>query len=527
MADWPHWIALPVVLPLLTAALLLMLERRWPRLAGTVSLLSTLALLAIALGLVGRQAAAAAPVSAYLVGNWPAPYGITLVLDRLAALMLLLTALVGVASGLYALAGDAARGAHFHTLLQLQLLGMNGAFLTADLFNLFVFFEVLLAASYGLLLHGDATGRRERLRAAIHYVSFNLAGSALFLIAVSLLYGLAGTLNMADLALKLPRLGPEDAALTQAAALLLLTVFAIKAALLPLYFWLPETYSAATAPVAALFAIMTKVGVYAVLRVTTLVFGADGGNAALVATPALPLLALATLALGAVGALAATRLRGLVAYLVVGSAGMLLLAIGLHRPGTVAAGLVYLVNSTLAAAAWYLLADRIAAARDNGDALRAAPLRGRWGLLATAFFIVAVAMAGLPPLAGFIAKAMLLQDALATPWAGSLFVVVLGASLALVVALARAGAALLWQGGRAAPTPAAAIRLGHALALFVLFGGVICAAVGAGPLAAYAQATAAQLFDRRAYLEAVLGAQPVAPAFDVRRRLRARGESPP
>src|SRR5690606_20149060 len=136
-------------------------------------------------------------------------------------------------------AGDAQRGPHFHTLFQLQLMGLNGAFLTADLFNLFVFFEVLLIASYGLLLHGAG---RERLRASIHYVTFNLAGSALFLIAVAMLYGLLGTLNMADLSLRVAQLPPEHALAVRSAALLLLVVFCVKAALLPLYFWLPETY---------------------------------------------------------------------------------------------------------------------------------------------------------------------------------------------------------------------------------------------------------------------------------------------
>jgi multicomponent K+:H+ antiporter subunit D len=526
MTDWPHWIALPVALPLVVAALMLPLERLAPRLVPVLSLASTLALLVIGLRFVAQQQGADGAVQAYLVGNWPAPFGIALAVDRLSALMLALSAFVALASCVYAQGGDAARGRHFHALFQLQLMGLNGAFLTADLFNLFVFFEVLLAASYGLLLHGGAEGRRARLKAALHYVSFNLAGSALFLIAVSLLYGLTGTLNMADLALKLPQLGAKDAPLAQAAALLLLTVFAIKAALLPLYFWLPETYAAATAPVAALFAIMTKVGIYAMLRLTTLAFGAEGGVVAEVALPALPALALATLALGATGALAATRLRGLVAYLVVASAGTLLLAVGLHHADAAAAGLVYMVNSTCAAAAWFLIADRIAAARALGDALRPAPLHGAWAATGIAFFAAAVAMAGLPPLAGFVGKALLLQAAGSTAWATPTIVVVLASSLALVVALARAGSVLLWEGGVAAgPAP----RGGgvHALGIALALGGVLAATIAAGPVAAYAEATAAQLFDRRDYIAAVLGAEPVAPAFDVRRELRLReGRSP-
>jgi multicomponent K+:H+ antiporter subunit D len=408
-------------------------------------------------------------------------------------------------------------------------MGLNGAFLTADLFNLFVFFEVLLAASYGLLLHGDADGRRARLKAALHYVSFNLVGSSLFLIAAALLYGLAGTLNMADLAHKLAVLGPENAALAQAAALMLLVVFAIKAALLPLYFWLPEAYGAATAPVAALFAIMTKVGVYAVLRMTTLVFGPAGGAVAMVAWPVLPVLALATLVLAAIGALAATHLRGLVAYLVVGSAGTLLLAVGLATPGTVAAGLFYLVNSTLAAAGWYLLAGRIASARGGSDALLPMALRAGWAPLGIAFLLAAVAMAGLPPLGGFIGKALLLQSAGATPLAAWSIALVLASSLLLLVALARAGSALFWE---AAPQPAAPQRHdacpplpAHVLAITGLLACVLGTAAAAGPIAGYAEATAAQLFERQGYIAAVLGARPAPAAIDIRREMRERGDA--
>jgi multicomponent K+:H+ antiporter subunit D len=532
MPSGSHWIVLPVVLPLFAAALSLLLERARPAWVAPLSLLSALASLALALRLLLQADDGA--VQPYLLGNWPAPFGIALALDRLSALMLLLSALVALAALVYALAGDAGRGPHFHTLFQFQLMGLNGAFLTADLFNLFVFFEVLLAASYGLLLHGDGAGRRARLRAALHYVTFNLAGSALFLVAAALLYGLAGTLNLADLAQRLPRLGAESAALAQAAALLLLVVFAVKAALLPLYFWLPQTYGAATAPVAASFAIMTKVGVYAILRTTTLLFGADGGAVARVATPALPILALATLVLAAVGALAATRLRSLVAYLVVGSAGTLLLAVGLATPASVAAGLFYLVGSTLAAAAWFLLADRIGAARGGSDVLRPIALRAGWAPLGVAFVVAAVAMAGLPPLAGFVGKLLLLRSALDTPLAAWVFAAVLGSSLALLVALARAGSVLFWA-GQDAPAPAAhrasepaaalAARPAHGLAIAALLAGVLAAAGGAGWLSDYTAATAAQLFERQGYVTAVLGARPAPAAFDVRREMRERGSA--
>ncbi len=521
-----HWIVAPVVVPLVAGAVCTMLGARAPRAAAALGLLSTLALLGIAVLLAWR--AHGGDVQPYLLGNWPAAFGIALALDRLSALMLVLTALVALLALLYALGGDDRRGAHFHALFQFQLMGLNGAFLTADLFNLFVFFEVLLAASYGLLLHGHGAGQRERLKATVHYLIFNLAGSALFLVAVSLLYGITGTLNMASLAIRLAELPGDSAALAQAAALLLLVVFAVKAALLPLYFWLPDAYASATAPVAALFAIMTKVGVYAIARTTTLMFGASfGGAAALVFTPALPALALATLALAAFGVLAARRLRGLIAYLVVASAGTLLLALGLATRESVAAGLFYLVNSTLVAAAWFLVADRVAAARGSGDALlQPAALAPRaWAPLGAAFFVAAVAVAGMPPLAGFFGKALLLQAAGGTPWAAWTVAVVLGSSLAIVVALARAGSSIFWKPGAAAPATVAAHHPLHTGAIALGLVLVVAAALGARPVAAFTERAAQQLFEPRGYIEAVLGAPQVPAAYDVRREMRERGDA--
>ena len=267
-------------------------------------------------------------VQPYFVGDWPAPFGIVLVLDRLAALMLAIAAVIALAALAAAVAGERpwdARGRFFHPLFQFQLMGLNGAFLTGDLFNLFVFFEVLLVASYCLLLHGQGDAR---LRAGLHYVVVNLAASALFLVGVALLYSITGTLNLADLALRVPRVPPPDAPLVRAAALLLLVVFGVKAAAFPLYLWLPRAYAAAAAPVAALFALMTKVGVYSIVRVHGVVFGPDAGEAALVAAPWLAPAALATALLGVVGALAAPTLGRMAAYLTVASVGTLLIAVG-------------------------------------------------------------------------------------------------------------------------------------------------------------------------------------------------------
>ncbi|MDP2818371.1 MAG: monovalent cation/H+ antiporter subunit D [Polaromonas sp.] len=543
--NWPDLIILPIVLPLMTGALLVLVERKSARLPGWLAAASSLAGLVVALLLLER--ALTGNVQAYLLGNWAAPFGIALALDRLSALMVLLTSVIACITLLYASGGDAQRGRHFYSLLQFQLMGLNGAFLTADLFNLFVFFEVLLIASYGLLLHGAGAAR---LRASIHYVSFNLAGSALFLIAASLLYGLTGTLNLADLAQRVPLVTADRTLLVQSAALLLVVVFSVKAALLPLYFWLPATYSAASAPVAALFAIMTKVGVYAILRVTTLIFGETGGPAAFVTSPWLEFLALGTLLLGAVGAVAAKSLRVMIGNVVVASAGTLLLAVALGRPDTVAAGLFYLVNSTLVAAALFLLADRLRASRgwadddfrsaSMSDAGHVAYAGDSPTLLGVLFFTLAVGAAGLPPLAGFLGKAMLLQAAGQTVWAGWIVAVLLTSSLLLMIAFVQSGSVLFWKPVAssadglatdaippASPTdrssiPALPGHAAHSASLALLLALLVACAVFAGPLSRFTQATSAQLFERQAYIGAVLGASAVPAAIDVRREMRER-----
>ncbi|MGE0312244.1 MAG: monovalent cation/H+ antiporter subunit D [Lautropia sp.] len=542
-----HWIIAPVVLPLMTGALMLALRRR-AGLVAAASLASTAALLAICVGLLIE--ADGGRVGAYLVGNWQAPYGIVLVLDRLSAMLLVLTAALALATLVYARGGDDARGAHFHALFQFQLMGVNGAFLTGDLFNLFVFFEVLLIASYGLLLHGAT---RARLRASLHYVGFNLVGASVFLIAVSLLYGATGTLNMADLAQRVAELPPERARLAHSAALLLMVVFFVKAALLPLHFWLPATYGAASAPVAALFAIMTKVGVYAVLRTSTLVFGEQAGLLARIAEPWVSTLALATIAVAAIGALASGRLREQIGYLVIGSAGTVLLGAGLGRPDTIAAGLFYLVNSTFAAAALFLVADRVAAGRGEvDDTLAPASFDASRERLGVVFFACAIAAAGVPPLAGFLGKTMLLQAAGAGAWGGWIVAIVLASSLLVMVALARSGSVLFWspaavqaraaaapsapRGAPVPPGPTPALpggpgplpsRAPHGLALALLLAAILGCTAAAGPIARYALDAAAQLLDRRAYLDAVLGARPAPPAYDVRREMRERRDAQP
>jgi len=490
-----HLLVAPLLLPLAGGALALLV--RGLAAERIVGVMTSIALLAVAIMLFGVAADGAA--ATYDVGDWPVPYGITLVLDRLSATLLLVTAVLAVAVAVYSLGGADRRGRHFHALLQFQLLGVNGAFLTGDLFNLFVFFEVLLIASYALLMHDS---RPERTLAAIHVVVLNLVGSVLFLVAVGCIYSAAGSLNFADLAERAASLPPDRQGLWRAGGWLLLIVFALKAALLPLGFWLPGAYAAADGAVAALFAILTKVGVVAILRTGTLMFGDLGLG------PVLFALALMTLGLGAAGMLAARRLGGLAAHAVIVSVGTLLVSASLFSAAGLAAATYYLMHGTLATALLFLLADRIAAVRGAaGDRLEAAvAIRGR-AALPVAFVLAAVATVGLPPTGGFVAKVAVLEAATEAGRAAAVFPVLLLVSLLSIVALARAGSTLFWKAGPGVGEDTEPLQVGgkaaagFGIGLLLLAVGLL--AVFAGPALEHAEATAAQLLDADGYVQAV------------------------
>jgi len=495
-------IVVPVVLPALTAALTLLTVKR-RSLSSGLSLAGSVGsvLVAMLLFLAARDGT----ITAYALGNWPAPFGIVLVLDRLAALMVLLTALLALAVVSYAVLTKLdRRGWHFHPLFHFQLLGLNGAFLTGDLFNLFVFFEVLLIASYGLMLHGQGAAR---LAAGVQYVVINLIGSTLFLFAVGILYGVTGTLNMADMALRIPQLPESDQGLARIGALLLVAVFALKAALLPLHLWLPRTYASAAPAVAAMFAIMTKVGAYSIIRTVTLIFGGDGGDLAWLPMPWMLASALMTMILGFVGLLAAQELRTMAAFGLLGSMGTLLTAISLFEPQAMTAALYYLPHTTIAAALLFFVVDMIARRREaQGDAIAPGTPFAGMGKVAVLYMLAAIALVGMPPLSGFIGKLLILRatfDAHAIVW---IWGAILGTTLIGVVGLARAGSAIFWKSMAHAGLPAR--REGFttdilpALGLLVLLGALTAAA---GPVTAYMADVSAQLFAPSGYIDAVLG----------------------
>ena len=495
-----HLPILPVILPSVTAILLLLIgdseaRRPWAR---------RLALASVVLGAIFAyrllEQAATGTLTVYRLGDWPAPFGIVLVIDRLSALMLMLTSAVAVPVLWYACGGWDSHGRHFHALFQFQLMGLAGAFATGDIFNLFVFFEVLLIASYVLMTHGLG---RERLRIGLQYVVLNLTASAFFLIGVALLYAFAGTLNFADLAVRVPQViaaGGGEGTVLKAGGLILLVVFGFKAAMVPLAMWLPATYAAASAPVAALFAIMTKVGVYAILRVHGVVFGPEHLPAVL-----LPL-ALATSVVGVLGALAAHTLPRLTAWLTVASVGTILVAVALHDPAAWSAGLYYLLNSTLVIAGLFLLGELVAAQRGPmADRLEPCSPVAQPALLGLMLLLAAASTAGLPPLPGFIGKLMLLEASLAHPMAATVWVVVLVVGFFTLIGLARAGSVLFWSVRPDVPGGSAGAAPGLLAPTLALLGMSVLLSVFAAPVQRYTAAAAAQVLDRAAYARAVLG----------------------
>ncbi len=495
------WIIVPAILPAMTAAILILFWRRDMPMQRLVSILSTVALLGVALFL--YSLASDGETRAYRVGAWPAPFGVVLVLDRLSATMLLLASALALAVLIYAVAGWDKRGRHFHALFHFQLLGLNGAFLTGDIFNLFVFFEVMLIASYGLMLHG---GGARRLRAGFQYVAINLVASTLFLVAVGLIYGVMGTLNMADLAAKIPEVAPGDQALLKTGSLLLLLVFAIKAAIVPLHWWLPATYAAASAPVAALFAIMTKVGAYAIIRVDGIVFGTNAAALADAATPWILPAALLTLVIGTIGLFASRRLLDLAAFNIVTSMGVLLIAVGLFDVDGLTAALYYLVHSTLASAALFLIVDLVAERRgDTLDVLVSANPISQAPILGALFLLVSLAVIGLPPLSGFVGKLLVIDVTYGSPLVWLIWSLVLGSSLMMTIAFARAGSIVFWNTeGRTTGATWATAPIAPMIAVALLIGASAALTVFAGPAIEAFHATAEQALDPHQYIDAVL-----------------------
>lgn len=526
-----HLVIAPVVLPLVAAALMLFFEDRERVLKATVSLVTSVALLVVAIVLLriahADGAADDGRVMVYLLGNWPPPFAIVLVLDRLSAMMLALTAVLSIPALLFSLGRWQKAGPHFHTLFLFLLMGLNGSFLTGDLFNLFVFFEVMLAASYGLVLHSSGS---QRVRAGLHYIAINLAASLLFLVGVAMIYGVTGTLNMADLALRIPLVPQENRMLLEAGAAILGVAFLIKAGMWPLSFWLPTTYTAASAPAAAIMTVMSKVGIYVILRLSLLFFASEGASPGFGAY-VLFFGGMATIVFGGIGVLASQALGRLAGFSVLVSSGTLLAAMGLVAADVTAGALFYLVSSTLALSAFFLLIELVERGQDTfanvlavtaeafGDSEDdeeaeeevGVTIPGTLAVLGISFAACGILLAGLPPLSGFVAKFAMLhsmlnpqgfgqggQAAAGSWWMAALLIL---SGLAALISMSRLGIRAFW-----APVEPSVPRvlLVEIAPVGVLLALTLALTVQAGPVMRFMEATASSLHSPGGYIEGVM-----------------------
>ncbi|SDS75102.1 multisubunit potassium/proton antiporter, PhaD subunit [Halopseudomonas litoralis] len=535
MSFWgDQLILLPILLPLLFAAALVLLSGRQQQLKFAINLIGTGALLVTAITLFWFADNEVWPngVGVYLAGNWVAPFGISLVVDRLSALMLTLSAVIATAALVFSYRRWSRAGVHFHSLFQFLLAGINGSFITGDLFNLFVFFEIMLAASYGLLLLGL---QPNRVRASMQYVVVNLVASSFFLIGVALIYASAGTLNMADLAVRAAAMGDSERLLLEVGAAVLAIAFLTKSAMWPLGFWLPTTYAAAAPPVAAMLVLMTKVGVYVLLRLWLLVFAEQAETLDAISGNALIIGGLLTLTFGTIGLLGSQELGRMAGFSAIISSGTLLAAIGYGDQKIIAAALFYLVSSTLAVAAFMLLMELVERIRKPSAAILALTMEAfaiddapeesagviipaAMAFLGLSFFACALIIAGLPPLSGFIAKFALFHALLnptglftenlysAGPLAWGMLVLIIASGLAAIISLMRFGVRTFW----AAPdAEAPRLQLSEAVPISMLLLLCVIISVAAGPTSSYMERTSAGLHEPQLYIERVLSSPAV------------------
>ncbi len=503
-------LVLPLLIPLTTAAVSLVAWRRTAvhralAVVGAAALLGAgVALLAVvrANGILVTQA-----------GGWPAPFGITLVADLFSAVMVSLTGVVGLVVVLFSLATmDRGREVFgYYPLVHVLLLGVCGAFLTGDLFNLYVWFEVMLMASFVLLVLG---GERPQLHGGIKYVTLNRVSSAAFLAAVGILYGLTGTLNLADLARRLD--GMTQTTTVTAVGMLFLVAFGIKAAVFPLFFWLPASYHTPPGPVSALFVgLLTKVGVYALIRVYTLLFVHDAAFTHLL----ILVLSGLTMAAGVLGAIAQDEFRRVLSFLHVGQIGYMTMGLALagltDSPSlavlALAGSVFYIAHHIAAMTNLFLVSSVVRRLCGTFELRRQGGLYRSRPLLAALFLIPALSLGGMPPLPGFFAKLPLVQAGLGTGQY-AIVAVALAVGLLTLLAMTRIWAEAFWkplpEGAAAGADPPAGRLTPLLLPIGALAALTVAIGLGAEPVFALARGAAEQLLDREGYVRAVLGEAP-------------------
>ncbi|WP_119677932.1 Na+/H+ antiporter subunit D [Indioceanicola profundi] len=499
-----NWlIASPILIPLSTAALCAL---AWShvRLQRVISLTGAVALVLAASFLL--SAVTSQGIQVVQMSNWPAPFGITLVADHLAAVMVLIAAVMALAVAVYSL-GDIdpvrERGG-FHPVFHALMIGVCGSFITGDLFNMYVWFEAMLISSFVLLSLG---GTKEQIDGAVKYVGLNLIATAAFLLAVALLYGMVGTLNMADMAVRLREV--DAPATVTTVAVLFIIAFGMKAAVFPLFFWLPASYHTPAVAVQAIFAgLLTKVGVYALLRTFTLIFVHDVGF-----THGLMLwIAGLTMVSGVIGSLAVTDLRRAFSWQVVAHIGYMVMGIALYTPLAIMGAIFYLVHDIVVKTNLFLgagLARKLTGStelKSMGGLFKAAPL------LAVVMFVPLASLAGFPPLSGFWSKLVLLQASLQAEayWIAAISLIV---GLLTMWLVGRIWAEMVLKPNPQGDIPGTAAigglkRAAMVAPLVVLSAITVIIGLNAQPVMAIAQAASAELLNPAPYIEAVLGARP-------------------
>jgi len=492
----------PILIPLAAASVTAVLWSR-PGAQRAIGLAAAMALF-LATVLLLREVIAGGMIVGQM-GNWPAPFGITMVVDLFSAAMLAITGLMGLTVALYALGPGAKErdAAGFQPLFHALLMGVAGAFSTGDLFNLYVWFEVMLIASFGLLVL-DRT--REQIDGGLRYVMLNLVGTTIFLLAVGLIYGLTGTLNLADLARVAP--GVENQGALAAAAILLLVSFGAKAAVFPLFNWLPASYHTASMPVAAIFAaLLTKVGVYAIIRVFTLVFSHDHA----LFGPILAGIAIATMVVGVLGAAAHYDVRRILSFHIISQIGYMLIGVALMTPLAIAGSVLYIIHHIVVKANLFLIAGAI---RHIGGSFALARLGGLWvsvPLLGILFLIPALSLAGIPPLSGFWGKFVVIRASLeAEAWL--LAFIALAVGVLTLYSMIKIWNEAFWKSAPAAAPPTqwtGRERIATFAPIVALCLVTLLIGLWTQPFAAFSLATAEALLDREAYIAAVLGPDPI------------------
>jgi multicomponent Na+:H+ antiporter subunit D len=492
-------VPLPILLPLLGAAASILAGRsKLAQRAISVTVLGVVCVVSVVL-LVAVDRDGTVVTRA---GGWPAPMGITLVADRLATIMVTVGSIMVLAVLLYAIGQPGAERHHvgFQSVYLILAAGVSASFLTGDLFNLYVSFEVMLTASYVLITLG---GRRDQVRSGMTYVVISLLASALFVTALALLYAATGTVNMADLAVKMADLPPG---VRSGFAVLLLVVFGIKAALFPLFFWLPDSYPTAPAPVTAVFAgLLTKVGVYAIIRTQTLLFPVDSRPATLMLW-----LAGATMVVGILGAIAQNDVKRILSFNLISHIGYMVMGLAFFSVAGLAASIFYMVHHIIAKTTLFLTGGLIEHVGGSSRLARVGGMVRTAPMVAVLFLVPAFALSGVPPLSGFVPKFALIEAGFAAHQDVIVGVSVV-VSLLTLFSLMKIWSGVFWNPATDAPEGTVhavgrlggpVLMIGPTLALTLL--GVALAAA-AGPVYALSQRAAADLLDPSAYIQAVLG----------------------